>query len=436
MSSRRLSLSAKPAPLIEFVPELVYYTAVTTDPAPCPRTIYFSVDNKLHYNNFYLDFGPLNLGCTFQFCAVLDKMVLSALETRRKIVFYSSPDAAFRANAACLLCCWGVLSNQMRPEDAIAKFAPMKFPPFHDASPIECDYKLTIVDCVRGLQRAVSLGYVNPSTFDVREYHHYEQVEHGDLSWISPKFLAFAGPHDTFAASPDGYVSLTPEHYIPYFKQKHVTLVIRLNEKQYDEQRFVRAGIEHLDLLYPDGANPPEFVLQQFLLACERTPGAVAVHCKAGLGRTGTCIGAYLMKHGGFTAKEAIGWLRICRPGSVIGPQQRYLDAIQHKMRRAAKGERDTSGSSSSGDKRLAKQAATSLFSVNIFARGSKADTSTSTPSSERVNSSSKSSYSGTSSSLLSHYSCAPPPAPHYVEKTQGDSLREQKQSYQHRYVR
>jgi cell division cycle 14 len=46
----------------------------------------------------------------------------------------------------------------------------------------------------------------------------------------------------------------------------------------------------------------------------------------AGLGRTGTLIGAYLMKHHKFTAAEVIAWLRICRPGSVIGPQQNYLE--------------------------------------------------------------------------------------------------------------
>jgi hypothetical protein len=53
--------------------------------------------------------------------------------------------------------------------------------------------------------------------------------------------------------------------------------------------------------------------------------GALAVHCKAGLGRTGTLICAYLMRYHGFTAAEAIGYCRICRPGSVVGPQQTYL---------------------------------------------------------------------------------------------------------------
>jgi protein tyrosine phosphatase len=39
----------------------------------------------------------------------------------------------------------------------------------------------------------------------------------------------------------------------------------------------------------------------------------VLVHCKAGLGRTGSLIGCYIMKHWRWTALETIAWLRICR---------------------------------------------------------------------------------------------------------------------------
>ena len=38
------------------------------------------------------------------------------------------------------------------------------------------------------------------------------------------------------------------------------------------------------------------------------------------------------MKHYEFTANEAMGWLRVCRPGSVIGPQQHYLADMQQQM--------------------------------------------------------------------------------------------------------
>ena len=38
------------------------------------------------------------------------------------------------------------------------------------------------------------------------------------------------------------------------------------------------------------------------------------------------------MKHYRFTAREVVGWMRVCRPGSVIGPQQQYLEDIQGRM--------------------------------------------------------------------------------------------------------
>ena len=65
----------------------------------------------------------------------------------------------------------------------------------------------------------------------------------------------------------------------------------------------------------------------------------MAVHCLAGLGRTGTLIALYLMKHLGFTANEAMGWIRICRPGSIIGPQQQFLaDQEEHMHRLGTEG--------------------------------------------------------------------------------------------------
>ena len=203
----------------------------------------------------------------------------------------------------------------------------------HDATPTTCTFNLTILDTLKGLHKARELKFFDFEHFNIEEYEHYEQVENGDLNWyVDGKFLAFAGPHAEREFGPGGYYTHRPEDYVPYFKRKNVSLVVRLNKPYYDAKKFTNNGIDHMELYFLDGSNPPDHILHKFIAKCEETPGAVAVHCKAGLGRTGTCIAAYIMKHYRVTAEEIIGWMRITRPGSVIGPQQHYLKDIQHRM--------------------------------------------------------------------------------------------------------
>ncbi|KAL7463950.1 hypothetical protein ACHAXS_004301 [Conticribra weissflogii] len=413
---------------------------------------YFGIDDELVYWNFFLDYGPLNLGQLHRFCSLLNAKLSSPPLADRVVCFHSGQAGERRSNAVVLICAWQMLylgrtleeaywgfrdedeDDQEEEEDedeqqdeqqdeqkdelyrANCSWPPQKrsnrsnnrseqpfsasasssssgssgdesappsaspfaelhpLPPFHDASPIICTFDLTPYDVLCGLDKAIRHGFFRfadsvrrpvwvaasapssaiapspshsapsststapspshsapsaPPPFDVRQYEHFEQVEHGDLNWIvQNKLLAFAGPHSRRLLTPDGFCVLSPSDLLPHFTRPdvNVKLVVRLNKKCYDESEFLRAGIRHVDHHYLDGSCPNMSVLRAVLWDMEsvQPDEAAAVHCKAGLERTGMCIGAYLMKHFGLTAREAIGWMRLHRPGMVIGPRQRF----------------------------------------------------------------------------------------------------------------
>ncbi len=89
-------------------------------------------------------------------------------------------------------------------------------------------------------------------------------------------------------------------------------------------------------MIFDDGTCPPLNLVRKFvdlahsMIAKRR---GIAVHCKAGLGRTGCLIGAYLIYRYGFTANEVIAFMRFMRPGMVVGPQQHWLHLNQGTFR-------------------------------------------------------------------------------------------------------
>ncbi|XP_043837157.1 dual specificity protein phosphatase CDC14B-like [Dromiciops gliroides] len=255
-------------------------------PKRTATTYYFSIDDEFEYENYFEDFGPLNLAMVYRYCSKINKKLKCLKMTRKKIIHFTGPDQRKQANAAFLM----------------------------------------------GLHKAVQYGFLNFEEFDLDDYEHYEKVENGDLNWIIPgRFIAFCGPHPRRRLE-SGYHYHTPEAYVPYFKRHNVTTIIRLNKKVYDARRFTEAGFDHHELFFADGSIPSDAIVKEFLNICENAEGVIAVHCKAGLGRTGTLIACYIIKHYRMTVPETIAWIRICRPGSVIGPQQHFLVSKQASL--------------------------------------------------------------------------------------------------------
>lgn len=308
----------------------LYFVAFKKDikPRNTANTHYFTIDNELIYENFFNDFGPLNLCMLYRYCEKLKRKLSNNLYAKKKIVHYTSTDVAKRLNSAYLIGAYAIIYLKKSVDDAYKLLTAGNIPPytrFCDASCQVSIYKISLLDCLSAVHKAKEAGFFNFDDFDADEYEYYERVEFGDLNWIVPeKFLAFCGPHSRSKLE-NGYPLHAPETYFNYFRQNSVTAVVRLNVKQYSSIRFSNNGFAHWDLYFVDGSTPSDAILQRFLEISESNKGALAVHCKAGLGRTGSLIGAYIMKHYRFTALEAIAWLRICRPGSVIGHQQQWL---------------------------------------------------------------------------------------------------------------
>lgn len=260
---------------------------------------------------------------------IISHLLLSFQSSKRRIIHYTCNDAKKRVNAAFLIGSYAIIYLKMSPEDVYNLLLASNGPhylPFRDAAFGPCSYHLYLIDCLKAIHRAVGCKFLDFDSFDAEEYQYYEKVENGDFNWIVPgKFLAFCGPHPK-SKMENGYALHSPESYFSYFRKNNVTTIVRLNKKIYDAARFTDNGFAHRDLFFIDGSTPSDAIMRQFLDISEKTDGALAVHCKAGLGRTGTLIACYIIKHYRFSAAEAIAWIRICRPGSIIGNQQHWLE--------------------------------------------------------------------------------------------------------------
>eukprot|EP00403_Amphidinium_massartii_P015592 CAMPEP_0178415158 /NCGR_PEP_ID=MMETSP0689_2-20121128/23409_1 /TAXON_ID=160604 /ORGANISM="Amphidinium massartii, Strain CS-259" /LENGTH=461 /DNA_ID=CAMNT_0020036473 /DNA_START=97 /DNA_END=1482 /DNA_ORIENTATION=+ len=319
---------------VEILPGRLFWATLSKTPRDTPQSHYFTIDETFVYMPFCDDFGPLDLGKVYRFCVLLHLKLMDPHMEGKRIIHYCSHEPRKRANAAFLICAFRVGVHGVTADEAFAPFKDVypPFLPFRDAVPGPSAFNLTILDCLRGLRKAMELGWIHFSTFDLAWYEYYSDPDKADMNWIIPgKFLAFLGPSGQ-PFDRDGHPALQPEDYVEVFRRLRVGLIVRLNHADYDRERFMKYGLKHADLYFPDGTCPKPDKIQTFLYMCENAGGPVAVHCKAGLGRTGTLIGLYAMKHFQFPARMWIAWNRLCRPGSICGEQQQFLVDMEQAM--------------------------------------------------------------------------------------------------------
>ncbi|MFZ2752215.1 MAG: dual specificity protein phosphatase family protein [Lysobacteraceae bacterium] len=129
------------------------------------------------------------------------------------------------------------------------------------------------------------------------------------------------------AGCPMPGVVIPLKHDLALLRKMGITLLINLTERDVPESVLAEYGIRSYCLRIEDRHAPPLLWAKLLLSKMEtfmRGGEILAVHCLAGLGRTGTILCAWLIREG-LTADEALRRLRRIDPGFVQSQEQEDL---------------------------------------------------------------------------------------------------------------
>ena len=144
------------------------------------------------------------------------------------------------------------------------------------------------------------------------------------FSWIEKPLLAGM-------ARPDSLDELL------WLREQGIELLVSLTEDPIRRAWINEAGLMVFHVPVEDMEAPTQDQLEKCLNAIDKAHEqglGVAVHCGAGLGRTGVVLAAYLVNKGQ-TAQNAMARVRRLRPGSIETDEQ--ADAVVEFARRMSR---------------------------------------------------------------------------------------------------
>jgi protein-tyrosine phosphatase len=160
------------------------------------------------------------------------------------------------------------------------------------------------------------------------EYYQYKSMELTELPFGNPgPVFRSAMPYSTY--DPDGDL-------ISEYKNLKISIVIMLSSDEESQQiaghdlrdLYEREGFDTLYLPIPDFGTPDLVSLREVVhsaLSYSQSGQGIAIHCHAGLGRTGMFAACLAKKGLDYSSDEAIKWIRDYIPGAVEVPEQESI---------------------------------------------------------------------------------------------------------------
>lgn len=137
------------------------------------------------------------------------------------------------------------------------------------------------------------------------------------------------------AGCPMPGVVFAADHDLALLRGMGVTVLVNLTENPMPDALLAPHGLRSYHLGIADRGAPPLLWAKLLLAKIEvmlREGEVVAVHCLAGLGRTGMVLAAWLVREG-LTADEALRRLRTLEPGFVQSREQEdLLHALEENL--------------------------------------------------------------------------------------------------------
>ena len=134
--------------------------------------------------------------------------------------------------------------------------------------------------------------------------------------WVVPGMLA---------GTPQPGVVAPIDHDLILLDRVGITHLITLTETDMDQDALQRHHLKNTHLPIFDRKAPSTSQMHMLLVRMQRLMDAgevLAVHCKAGLGRTGLVLAAWMVRDGGLSAEASIERLRKVNPGFIQSDEQ------------------------------------------------------------------------------------------------------------------